>query len=409
MRRAGDRPAEVATNPVVVGLVLTLAMTAASAFQYVLGVLAPAFSADLGMSRATLGGITAAYYLVAALASSLLGRRIGMVSSRIGTFLLFAIGACACLFAASVAAVWALAVAGAVAGIAAGLSNPVTNLVIAGRTGRRGALVGVKQAGVQLAAVLVGLGMPLLTVAFGWRGALTWLAGIMIFVGLMVAAAAPSSHGPRQARQATAQPLPPAVRWLCGYAFFMGAGMATFTTYLVLYGHDRLGLGVSTAGMLLATFGGAGAIGRLVISVLAERGQRLEVWMTASALIAVAGVAVFATTTNLTLVWAGIVVVGLSGAAWNGVVMLAVLRLSQGAQTGHATGVVLTGFFVGLGVAPPMFGAVVDSTQTYGFGWFLTATCFAAAAAVMLAMPRRSRLASVGAEGRVLDAPVPPV
>ena len=406
--RAAGRRAPAAANPIVVGVVLTLAMTAASAFQFVLGALAPAFSTDLGLSRSMLGGITAAYYLVAALASSVLGRRIGVVSSRTGTFLLFAIGACACVFAAAVATVWALALAGAVAGIAAGLSNPVTNLVIAGRGGRRGALVGVKQAGVQLSAVLVGLGMPALTVTYGWRGALAWLAGIMLAVGLVAASGAPTSHTPRQFRQVTKQPLPPAVRWLCCYAFFMGAGMATFTTYLVLYGHDRLGLGASTAGMLLATFGAAGATGRLVSSVLAERGDRLGTWMTAGAFVAVAGVALFATTTNLMLVWAGIMVVGLSGAAWNGVVMLAVLRLSGEGQTGHATGVVLTGFFLGLGVAPPVFGAVVDATQAYGLGWLLTGACFAAAGVVMLTMSRRTQLASVGAT-RDLDAPLPPL
>ena len=396
-----------APGTLAVGLVLTISMAAASVFQYVLGALAPLFSEDLDLSRAALGGITMAYYLVAAVASALLGRRIGMVGSRVGLFLLFGLGASACVFVASIGQAWAITIAAAVAGIAAGLSNPVTNMVIAAHSGSRGALVGMKQAGVQLAAVVVGLGMPVLSAAFGWRGALAWLAAVMFTGGLLVAARMPSTRAAVPIARARGE-LPRAVRWLGGYAFFMGAGMSTLNTYLVLYSRDHVGVDMTTAGLLLGTFGAAGAVARFVSSVLAERGRRLEVWMTVGAFVAVAGVALFALTTELGLVWTGVALVGLSGAAWNGVVMLAVLRISGPGQAGHATGAVLTGFFLGLGVAPPAFGALVDATHSYAVGWSLTGSCFAAAGALMLVVSWRTRRVGAASGDDVLLAPVPP-
>ena len=300
----------------LLGGLLTLAMMASFAFQYTLGVLAPAFTTELGVSRLGLGGITATYYLSAALVSATMGRRVGLLNSRAGVFLLFGLSAFACLFAAALATAWALFLAAGIAGIAAGLSNPVTNLVIAAREGRRGALVGIKQAGVQLAAVLVDIGIPLLAAGFGWRGAMALLALILLALGFGLAAAVPlggpyGSAGPHRSAS-----LPRAVRWLCGYAFFMGAGMATLNTYLVLFAHDHVGLTAGTAGLLLATLGLAGGVSRFVSSVLADRGQQLRLWMGFAASVAVLGVGIFASTTNPLIVWIGVVIVGMSGWVW---------------------------------------------------------------------------------------------
>jgi len=365
-----------------------LAMASAFGFQFVLAALAPAFTAEFALSRTSLGAFSSAFYVAGALASSLLARRVGALSPRTGTFVLFGLPAAACLLAATLATAPALAVAAAVAGTAAGVSNPVTNMAIAARGGRVGALVGVKQAGVQVGAMLVGLGVPVLALAHGWRGALVWIGAALLVTGLLAPLGVPggaSAAYPRPRRRAR---LPGAVPWLCGYAFFMGAGVAMFTTYLVLYGHDRLGLTVGTAGALLATFGATGASARLATSVLAERGEGFGRWLGAGGFVAAAGVVVFAATASLPLVWAGVVLVGLSGAAWNGVVMLAVLRISPPHESAHPTGVVLTGFFVGLGMAPPIFGAIVDATRSYTAGWLLTATCFLLATALMVGMRR---------------------
>jgi predicted MFS family arabinose efflux permease len=393
-------------NAWLLGSVLTLGMTASFAFQYTLGVLAPALTAELGVSRFALGTITAVYYLAAALTSSALGRRVGLVSSRTGMFMLFGFAALGCLLVATVAAAWALFVAGAVSGIGAGLSNPVTNLIIAARPGRRGGLVGAKQAGVQLAAMLVGVGMPVLAAGLGWRGALLVLAGILFLMGLGLVSSIPLGGPYGAARAEQGAKLPPLVRWMCGYAFFMGAGVATLTTYLVLFAHDHIGLSSGTAGLLLATMGLAGALSRILSSVVAERGHRLDAWMMAAAGIAVVGVAVFATTTDSVVVWVGVGLVGISGAAWNGIVMLAVLRISSPGQAGHATGVVLTGFFIGLSVAPPIFGAIVDSSRVYLYGWSFTATCFLVAGVLSVVMSRRHPFPPLEAT-QMDDAPPP--
>jgi predicted MFS family arabinose efflux permease len=398
-------PVAKAAGTALLGMALTAAMTATSLFQYLVGVLAPDLRADLGLSRAGVGAITTCYYLVAAFASAPLGRRITAIGSRIGLFLLFALGAVGLLLAAALPAVVTMVVAGILAGIATGIANPVTNMVIVARDSGRGVLIGMKQSGVQLASVVVGLLAPPLSVAFGWRGALAWLAGASLVAGLIIPALTPKGRATSPDVGERTR-LPTAVRWLGGYALFMGAGMSTFHTYLVLYGHDQVDLDMTTAGLLVVTFGGIGALVRFVSSVLAERGRRLELWMLFGAFIAVAGVVVFAATHSLTLIVVGVVLVGASGAAWNGVVMLAVLRLSGPGQTGHATGAVLTGFFLGLSLAPPAFGALVDATGSYGWGWTLTGTCFAVAGVLMTVASWRAKRIRRTSGDDVL--PVPP-
>ena len=71
--------------------------------------------------------------------------------------------------------------------------------------------------------------------------------------------------------------------------------------------------------------------------------------------------------------WAGAVVLGLGGASWNAVVMLAVIRIAPRETAGHAAGRVLTSFFIGLCVSAPVFGALADATGEYLPGWCLAA------------------------------------
>ena len=83
------------------------------------------------------------------------------------------------------------------------------------------------------------------------------------------------------------------------------------------------------------------------------------------------------------LAWVCAVLLGLSSASWNALAMLLVISGIR-AETVRASGRVLSGFYIGLAVTPPIYGTVVDR---YGYtpGWLLTATAFAASAVVILA------------------------
>ena len=55
------------------------------------------------------------------------------------------------------------------------------------------------------------------------------------------------------------------------------------------------------------------------------------------------------------------------------------------AATGRASGVVLFGFLTGLGLGPPVFGAIVDTTGSYDLMWLLSAAAAVAAGGVVIA------------------------
>ncbi len=136
--------------------------------------LGPLIRADLGLSRAQLGTLTALVFAGAAIASVPAGR----LTDRIGAPpLLAAALACVSLAVLVVAAapwvpVFLLAVL--CIGLAYGLITPPTNVIVRGAptTRHQGLLMSIKQIGVTLGAVISGSTLPTLAQASSWRLAL---------------------------------------------------------------------------------------------------------------------------------------------------------------------------------------------------------------------------------------------
>ncbi len=76
------------------------------------------------------------------------------------------------------------------------------------------------------------------------------------------------------------------------------------------------------------------------------------------------------------LLWIGVVAAGLSSSSWNSVAMLAVVHDAGAQRTGRASGVVMLGFFAGLGSGPPLFGYTVDATGRYDAMWMISIAVF---------------------------------
>lgn len=371
-------------------LVLTVTMALVNAFVFTLGVLAPALREHVGLSRAGLGMVIAVYYAIAALTSATLARGVDGVSFRGSIFGLYVTIFVACMLTSVALSPALIVVAAAIAGVGSGLSNPVTNAIIASTKQNRGFLVGLKQSGVQFTAVIVGVIIPALEWHLGWRRALMALAFMFLAVGTMTLLWPTPARQFTERRKDRKAAFGPQLRTLRTYAFFMGAGLSTINTYLVLYGTEAVGMTLAQAGGLIAAFGASGGIGRFAFAVVAERFGRLEVWLLLAGAVSVTGLLMTTITHSLPFVWLGVVTIGLSGAAWHGIIMLAVIRSVPRELTGHATGFVWVGFFLGLAGAPAAFGLIVDLSGRYGAGWLLTGASFAAAT-VLMVLALRSR------------------
>ncbi|HEX6655343.1 MAG TPA: MFS transporter, partial [Candidatus Limnocylindria bacterium] len=161
-------------------LVLALAMGTSTYAGYAFGVLGPLIRDEFAISRFQLGLLTACFFLVGGPLSLAAGRATDRYGARRVMVLAFAIAAGA-IVGMAVAPTFPLMLAGAgAAGLALATGNPVTNKLIADHLppGRRGLVMGGKQAGVQVGAFLAGALLAPIAAQAGWRAAFGWSAAI---------------------------------------------------------------------------------------------------------------------------------------------------------------------------------------------------------------------------------------
>ncbi|MFF4319344.1 MFS transporter [Streptomyces sp. NPDC001568] len=371
---------------------LTCAMGFSMLQLFVLGALGPRLVGEAGISPAVLGLATTIGFGTAAVLSPAGGRIVDRIGPRrsLVTLLLLSAAALALIGAAPGAALLLAAVA--LGGVPQALANPATNKAVLRSVppARRAAVTGIKQSGVQLGAFFAGLPLAVLAAGIGWRGAVWTGAGAALLAGLWALRTLPADPpsppaGPRG-------PLAPRgmVAWLAVFSVFLGAGIASVNTYLALFGAQRLGMGPTTAGALVAVLGVAGIAGRIGWSKAARpgRAERLPGLLACGALVAAAllGGALVAGP----LVWVGAVAVGVFAVSGNAVSMVLVVQRAAPGRAGQDSALVAAGFFAGFALGPPLFGLLAQSGR-YGAGWLLVAAEFAVAAAVAFAWARRDR------------------
>lgn len=373
---------------VLTAAALAFVMAVPSFIQFGLGTLGPFLTDEFALSRSGLGFITGCYYLTAAVMSPLMGRWVGVLGARAATALTISL---AVLGTAGMSASTTLvAVLGAVflGGAASAIANPATNLAISQMPQPHAVLIGVKQSGVQAAALVAGTLLPWIALAAGWRAA--FLAGAAVCTAAFVTVPAmPPATSKRPGSRALKTARHAGIARLSTYSALMGAGTATISTYLVLFAHEKIDIPADVAGTLIAVIGVCAMLARIGGAILVERaatakhaGIAMLRWM---AVIGVASTAAIGLAQGIgpASLWAGAVSIGLSAAAFNGVAMLVVVRTAPNGTVARSSGRVQGSFFTGLFLGPPVFGLLVDRSESYSVGWTWTGLCFAAAAIVM--------------------------
>ncbi|HSF85427.1 MAG TPA: MFS transporter [Acidimicrobiia bacterium] len=374
---ASHDPAAGVTGGVPMLTALTFAGMAAGTFTITsLGVLASFIIDDLGITRGQLGLIIGADTLFAALFSPIAGRAADRLGGRRALIALFVLAAMAWV-AYGVAPVFGLMFVGALlGGLADASCNPATNRMIVVRLppGRRGAVTGMKQSGVQAGVFFAGVALPTMAVAMGWRTAFAIVAVIpLLFAVATARLVAPASRRPRHERSSPGR-LPVSIRWLAGFGFLFGVAGAA-AVLVPLYVEESLGLDARVGGLVAATAGLVAVGARVWWAHLAERTGRVVETLWAMTPIGIVGAMLFllAGSAGSWLIWPAAVSFGLSTAAWNGVGMLAAMNDAGAAATGRASGIIISGFLLGQGIAPPIYGALVDATGSYAPMWWLAA------------------------------------
>lgn len=374
----------------------------------IIGILSRFFIDDLGLTRTQIGAVATFHAFAIMITSIPLGVLADRLSGRYTQVLMLLFVFLGLLTMSFSWDFWSLMVFAAIAGLPAAGANSATNNIIVDNVpaGSRGWITGIKQSGVQIGILAVGLTLPVTAERLGWRTALV-LASLVALIGIAatfaVVPARPGAHNPARKAGGRTSRLPAAVRWLSAYGVTMGIGVGTYAAFVPLFAQENLGMGVTLAGTVIAVSGASGALCRVVWGWIAERAGHPSVpLLVIGALSAGAFMATWmAAYSTSYLIWIGAVLVGMSTGAWMSVGMMAAIMVSEPEQTGQSTGSIVLGFAVGLTIGPVVFGWGVDTFGTYDLPWAGVTLNFAAAMAMMLLWRFRSRVVEATAAGHV--------
>ncbi len=376
-------------------IVLVFAMTLPMLILYATSTLGPLLSLDLHFEPAFLGYVIMSSFGLAAVLSLCAGAIVDYIGSRIGLWLIFYTAAAAFTLIATAESLVNLIMAAAICGIAQALANPVTNLLIAQQIqpNKKARAIGLKQAGVQIAALFAGLVLPAIAFEYGWRTAFGSIVPVALLFGIATVFIIPRQSAQASKRLTFSRPNS-LLRWLMAIQFCVGIVLSAFVTFLPSFATQQ-GMPLSLASMLIAVFGIMGVFSRVVLTPM---GAKLnEESLLLFALIAVAACAMAITmqadAQNHWRLWIGAAGMGLSAVGTNAIAMSMLVRDPAFGPVATASGFVSFAFFGGFAFGPSLYAALSQYPDKPLLSWstLISVLCIGCAMTVILAVARRHK------------------
>ena len=375
------------------GFVLVSTMVASTYTLFALAVLASPIIDELGISRATIGIVGSINTGLGALTAPWSGRVSDRIGPRRAVVGLLGLSAVTMLIVGFASNVWVLVLAYIVGGLPQGGGNPATNALIAATLppGERGVMTGIKQSGVTLAVFISGLSMPAIERAWDWQGAYVTFGVLFLVLTVACWVILPADVGGPSIRaddgDGSATTLPPLIRRLGVYALLMGLASGAIGRFLPLFAEEELGYSLAIAGFAAALSGLLGMGFRIAAARLAETRIAPTDLLVQLSAIGVVSSALLALSVPFGrwLLWPAVVLYALGHTAWNAVANLAVIMNVHQRDAGRASGVIILGFLMGLTIAGPATGVIVDGTGRYEIAWWLSVGLSVVSALVLVA------------------------
>jgi len=281
------------------------------------------------------------------------------------------------------------------AGVGWSVVNPVLGKAIVDLfpVRERGIAMGIKQMGLTVGGVISALTLPLIASALGWRIAVATCA---VMMGAPALASWPFL-APRAGTRRTKADGTIADHWwwlkrppllvLFGAGLILGMVQSAVLAYLPLYGVQVLGLTAVAAGALVAAAQAGGAAARLGLGAASDRwlGGRRPPWLVVSSLIGASVFVVYAVAPTPRATAAALLAfaAGIGAHGWVGIYFVASAEAGGARQSGLLSGVSFAAIVVGLLLGAPLFGSVLEASDSYGAAWGTFAGLCVAVATVM--------------------------
>ena len=383
---------------------MTLAVQSLTAMALAVpSVLAPVAAADFGAAPTAVGQWVGFSYMVAMFAGLASGTLVGR-HGPVRVLQVAVLGVALGLAVGAGAHVALLLLCGALLGTAHGLVNPASSaiLAVAAPKRMRSMIFSIKQTGVPVGGALAGMLVPVLLLWTSWQTAVLVLAlGAAVFLAVL----APfrrvydGDRKPDQRLHIRGFAAPVAEVWanrpILELALVSGVYSAvqiSFIAYLVSYLKIELAYSLLAAGLVFSASQIAGALGRVLWGAVADHVFEPRAVLAALGLVmalCAVVVALFTAGWPPVAVLAVCLLYGATAVGWNGVFLAEVARLSPEGRVAIVTGGTQFFTFAGVLIGPPVFGAIVSATGSYGSGFLAIAVLPLLAGTGLLASGRR--------------------
>ena len=376
-------------------IILVFAMTLPMLILYATSTLGPLLSLDLHFEPALLGYLIMSSFGLAAVLSLCTGAIVDYIGSRVALLVIFYAIAAAFTLIATAETFVNLIVATAICGIAQALANPVTNLLIAQQIQpeKKAKVVGLKQSGVQLAALFAGLVLPAIAFQYGWRTAFGSIVPVALLFGIAALFIIPRQLTQATKRLAFCYPNPLLLR-LMGIQFCVAISLSAFVTFLPTFATQQ-GMLLFWADILIAVFGIMGMLSRIILTPMSTK-------LKDESLLLFALIAIAACTMAITMqtdpqshwrLWLGAAGMGLTAVGTNAIAMSMLIRDATFGSVTSASSFVSFAFYAGFALGPPLYAALSHYSGSLLLGWgtLISVLCAACVMTVTLASARRHK------------------
>lgn len=355
---------------------MTTAQAGASVVQQALGSLSPTFVAMFGLTKAQLGVIFTALMLGSALFVGVAGLLTDRWGERHVMLWSGALMAGALLAASLVQAYPWLVGCIFVFGAAYAASTPAGGRAVLAWFDRdRGFAMGIRQTGVPVGGLIGALTLPFFAHAFGYRVAFVFAAVVVVVTTLTAILGyreAPDDRGRQSSSAAIVRGMrvlarDPRLIGVTATCMILVSVQLAMNAFVTVTGVSIVGTTAAVAAIAFACAQGAAACGRLGWGYISDRvlgGERLVPFAIICVLAAAATATLaFLQPGSVVLLFAAAIVLGFSGAGWNGLMAAALAEVGGVERAASALGIALTAIFLASSIAPTAFGAIADHTS----------------------------------------------